>query len=187
MSKTSFWFFVGLAWCMTGPAAAQEVSGQGQVWKIVRDGLKLEIQALALDQVLGFAIGRGFSSRDANFAARTGCIFRSNIGNAAPGAEQPAITLDLTKWRITVSGTEQAMMTRERWDRIWAMRKAPEAPKIAFHWALFPTHQSHAPGDYNWGFLSMGMPPGTLFDLDIHWRHGGKSFSHSFKGLKCGT
>ncbi len=181
---------VGLGVCLTlasAQVAAQQASGQGEVFKFAGHGLRLEIQALARDQVQGFAIGRGFSAKDAAFAADRGCVFRSNIGNAAGRAGAPVLELDLGQWRVRTGGQTQALLDRAQWDGIWRQRKVAEAARIAFRWALFPSRQRHAPGDYNWGFLSMGLKPGTRFDLDIAWRYDGKAFSHSFKGLVCGT
>lgn len=156
-------------------------SAMAQKWQ--EFGLSLDIEALEPDQVRAFFTGRGFSSEEAGFVATNGCIFRSAIGNAGTNKTDPEISIDLTEWRINERGQ---VKIREDWDAVWKKRGADEDAQTAFHWAIFPTRQNFGPTDYNWGFLSFGLSPGTSFDLEIIWRLGRQKHVKQMKALKCG-
>ena len=158
----------------------------GPVVKWQEEGLRFEVAPLGLDQVRGFFIGRGFSAENADFLAAKGCVFRSAIGNAGTSKSDPAVELDLSKWSIQSSAGNGVLRVREKWQSEWKTRGVSEEAQTAFYYALFPTRQSFGPTDYNWGMISFALPPGTLFDLEVHWRTGGKPFSKQIRGLKCG-
>ena len=164
-------------------ANAQE---QPKFRKYSGNGLKLEVAPLGLDQVRGFFIGRDFSPKDADFIAKTGCIFRSSIGNAGKNADESKITVQLGKWQVIYNGEITSVKTREIWADIWTGRNLAETPKIAFHWALFPTLQNYKPSDYNWGLISFALPPESVFDLQLVWLQDGVEQKHILKDLKCG-
>lgn len=154
---------------------------------LARDGLRLEMAPLSLDQVRAFAVARGLSAHDAEAVAATGCIFRSSVGHESSSAAAPALAVRLTEWRVKAIGNpETAMWTRERWDEVLRGRNAAADAAVALHWALVPTEQEYGPSDYNWGFLSFGLPPGSEFDLEIAWHVGGKRHTARFDGLRCG-
>ncbi len=164
-------------------ASAQQ---QPQFQKYSGNGLKLEIAPLTLDQVRAFFIGRDFQPNDANFIAETGCVFRSAIGNSGESANDPEVVVQLAKWRVLADGQITGLKTRELWADVWKSRGVRETPAIAFHWALFPTLQQYQPSDYNWGLISFALPPGTRFDLELHWMHKGVEQKHMLKALECG-
>jgi len=164
-------------------ASAQE---QAVSHKWSGDGLKIELAPLGLDQVRAFFIGREFLTKDADFIAKTGCIFRSAIGNAGTKPDNPAIVIELKKWRVLRDGQVSALKTREVWAKVWQSRGVAETPRVAFHWGLFPTKQRHQPTDYNWGLISFDLPPGEKFDLELHWSLAGIEQSHMLKNLECG-
>ncbi len=164
----------------------QSMQAQESSHKWSGRGLRIELAPLGLDQVRAFFIGREFSAEDANHIAETGCIFRSAIGNAGETVEDPAITIALKKWRVIREGKTTGLKTREDWARHWQARGVAETPQIAFHWALFPTRQSHRPTDYNWGMISFNLPPGTRFDLELHWTRAGEEQMHRLENLECG-
>ncbi len=173
--------------CVPAQSLAQET---GPAIKWSGNGLRLELAPLPFDNVRAFFIGRGFSSKDADFIAQTGCVFRSAIGNAGSATSDPAITIKLKKWQIihreTSDESAKSLMTREDWAKVWNERKIAETPKVAFHWALFPTEQQYNPTDYNWGMITLGLPPGTKFDLQVVWSKAGVEQRHLMKNLECG-
>jgi len=162
---------------MHAQQVAKKYSGQG---------LKLEIAPLGLDQVSAFFIGRDFSPIHADFIAKTGCIFRSAIGNAGKNADDPKIKVQLGKWQVISNGKITGVKTRENWADIWAIKKIDETPKIAFHWSLFPTLQQYQPSDYNWGLISFALAPGATFDLKLHWTQNDVEQMHVLKNMECG-
>ncbi len=168
------------------PAQFASAQQQPQPRKYSGNGLKLEIAPLTLDQVRAFFIGRDFQPNDANYIAETGCIFRSAIGNSGDSINDPLVVVQLAKWRVIVDGQVSGVKTRELWAGVWESRGVGETPAIAFHWALFPTLQQYQPSDYNWGLVSFALPPGTNFDLELHWMHNGLEQKHMLKALECG-
>ncbi|MCP4933559.1 MAG: hypothetical protein GY927_05000 [bacterium] len=168
------------------PANAQSADLNTSVIKWSGGGLKLELQAMPLDLVRAFFLGRGFSAIDADYIAKTGCIYRSALGNNGVKSGDPATVIELTKWRIIGPKEPQVIQTRQQWAKIWDNRKVSKNAKVAFHWALFPTSQSYRSSDYNWGMISFNMPPGTRFDLEVRWRSGDVEKNKMLKKLECG-
>lgn len=149
------------------------------------NGLRLEVQALTLDQTRAFFLGRGFDGTTADEIARTGCFFRSDMGNASGVSGDPVVELDLARWRVERGAGSHPPRLREDWRELWKTRGIAPAPRTAFHWALFPTRQSFSPGDYNWGMITMGLEPGSRFRLQVSWRRGGRAESTVLNGLEC--
>lgn len=176
---------LALALVISGPAAAQR---EPTPVRIERDGLKLELAPLAAEQVRAFFVARGFSSAHAEHIVATGCVFRSAIGSAFAKAGDPEVRAALAEWRVVIPG-EPAWppRTREDWEKVWMDRGVGEEPATAFYWSLFPTDQTFAPTDYNWGFLTFGLPPGTRFAVELRWSSAGKNYSTQLEGLECGT
>ena len=50
---------------------------------------------------------------------------------------------------------------------------------------MFPTRQQFHPGDYNWGLTAFGIPPGSVFDLEVSWQEGGSHRSGKITGIVC--
>jgi hypothetical protein len=152
-----------------------------------RDGLKLETAPLQPDQVRAFFLARGFSAADAEHVVTQGCVFRSAIGNAHAEAGAPEVVIALGAWKVTpAGGGARAPRTREDWDADWKTRGVGDDAATAFHWSLFPTEQTFAATDYNWGFLTFGLEPGTRFTLDLVWLSAGRTFTATLEGLECG-
>ncbi len=168
------------------PLLAQSVSFQTEPVKWSGKGLKVELQAMPLDLVRAFFLGRGFDSDNADHIARTGCIFRSAMGHASSKPDAPPITVELAKWRVITQSGEQAPKTRQNWEKTWKTRTVSEAAKAAFYWAFFPTRQTYQAADYNWGMISFALPPGTKFDLEIRWLKGDAEQSVKLTELECG-
>lgn len=155
--------------------------------RLERDGLKIELAPLAPDQVRAFFAARGFASQDVEHIVATGCVFRSAIGSAFVRAGDPEVTAALAEWRITSAGEAQRPpRNREDWEAVWKKRGVGEEAATAFYWSLFPTEQTFAPTDYNWGFLTFGLSTGTRFDLDLRWSSASKVYSARLEGLTCG-
>lgn len=177
-------FRLALAMQALSPLAAN-AEETGTV-RIERDGLKLEMAPLGADPVRAFFLARGFAAADAQHIVDTACMFRSAIGTAETAAGSPEVTVPLTEWSVKLAGGEAiAPKSREDWEEVWKARGVAEDAATAFYWALFPTEQTFYPTDYNWGFLTFGLPRGTTFDLTLVWRTGGTSHTTTIKGLQC--
>jgi hypothetical protein len=168
-------------------ALSWQIAEAGEPFRYERDGLKLELAPLAPDQVRAFFTARGFTAADADHIVATGCVFRSAIGSAFRKPDDPEVRTALAEWRVTPAGeSARPPRTREDWETDWRQRSVGEEPATAFYWSLFPTEQTFAPTDYNWGFLTFGLPPGTRFAVELRWSSAGKIYSTQVERLECG-
>ena len=152
-------------------------------WIWEQDGISIQLIQRLPDQTRAFFIGRGFSTRNANLISQA-CVFQSIFRN---DGTQP-IHYDLDQWSIQPAGkTPDALplQTRERWEKIWRTNKTNPAALIAFRWSLLPTRQAFEPGDYNWGMISFGLPPGKTFDLPLSLSVNGKMVTGSIPAIVC--
>lgn len=163
-------------------AAAQDANN---VFRWTGDGLRLELAALSGEQVEAFFIGRGFEVAAAALIAAEGCVFRSDVGHLSDQPDATPVTVDLSTWQIIAGETEHTLRTRADWAPVWRQRNVEPGPRTAFKWALFPTRQTFGPGDYNWGMITFGRPPGTRFDLKIRWQMGQATHEAVLTGLEC--
>ncbi len=181
-----------LAALMVAPtliAAQTPPPAQSPARKFEQDGLKIELAALPPDTTRAFFMGRGFARKDADHLVAKACVFRSAIGSAFSKAGSPAVSIDLKQWQVLSAGHDKggaAPPRREDWSPVWQARGLSEDAKVAFYWALFPTRQTFAAGDYNWGMLTFGLPAGTKFSLKLVWRTGGTKHETMLKDLTCG-
>ncbi len=135
------------------------------------------------DQTRAYLLARGFAAGRADFVA-TRCMFQSMFKNTGSQGD-PAVSINLDDWRVHAAGPQKHMLTREYWKQEWAQREISGSAAIAFEWSLLPTRQVYAPGDYNWGMTSYGLPPGTRFDLDFSWTTDGKLLQGRLNGVEC--
>ena len=178
-----------LAWLVLAlpVAAAAEPVRQYQdqetgldAWEWQAEGIKLQqIQRLP-DQTRAFFLGRGFSREDAGHIGAA-CVFQTIFYNQG---EQP-VTLDLTEWRAVAGGAEQPLKSTAAWQQDWEARNSPQAARIAFQWALFPTTQEFAPGDWNMGMVTYPLPPGATLALHFVWHAGSERHAAVLPGLRC--
>jgi hypothetical protein len=149
-------------------------------WEWREAGVVLRLVQRLPDQTRAFFQARGFSSATADRIANA-CIFQTIFRNES---EQP-LSYSLDDWRVLRQGASGQLMTRERWDAAWQEGEASQAARIALRWALLPTRQRFEPGDYNWGMTGFGLPPGSVFDLELVLRLGGEQVTRSIDGIVC--
>ena len=142
------------------------------------------------DQTRAFFIGRGLSSAAADLIGRS-CVFQAIVRNRAQadGAGAPGprgdLAIDLATWRLEAGAGPQALPPKEGWEPRWEAMGESTVARIALRWSLFPSTQTFRPGDYNWGMIAFGVPPGTRFDLTLAWNLGGEPQSAVLRGLVC--
>jgi len=156
-------------------------------WALNNDAFGLELIQRLPDQTRGFFQGRGFSRQVADQIA-TECVLQT-IGknNSSASTGKKSIQYNLQDWKVSVGGHLQGIKLKEQWEREWGDDpQISNAARIAFRWATFPTQQEFEPGgDFNWGMISFGLPPGTEFDLKVRWTQNGKAQSHWIKHIEC--
>ena len=170
---------------IAGVERGQDENGL-QSWHLQQGALSLKLIQRTPDQTRAFFLARGFPREAANEIA-IACVLQT-IGRNLSGAEKPvSLGYDLHDWHIRHQGKLQPIRLKEDWAEAWKNRpEIPEAARIAFRWATFPTRQQFEPGgDYNWGMTSFGLPPGSRFDLQLRWQENGQPKSAWIENLQC--
>jgi hypothetical protein len=92
----------------------------------------------------------------------------------------------LADWRYLSAGEPpRSIRSKDEWESIWSGLDVGEGARIAFAWAQFPTEQRFAPGDWNQGMTTYGVPRGGQFDLQFVWRAGDRSLSGKLEQVRC--
>lgn len=137
------------------------------------------------DQTQGFFQARGFP-KDIAIDIATSCVFQTIARNVSQKATDDAISISLSEWQVRVDGKIKPVKLKETWDKQWPDEQVTRTSRLAFRWATFPTQQTFEPGgDYNWGMTSFGLPPGTVFDLHVFWKQGGKQKDLWVNSMQC--
>jgi hypothetical protein len=171
------------------PLAAEIIRGADaetglRKWHLVESRLEVELVQRLPDQTRGFFMARGFSPAIADEIA-VSCIFQTIVRNTGNQADAVAVSIDLAQWRVIRADGEQGVRLKEPWIASWPENAVSEASRLAFQWALFPTRQEFLADDYNWGMTAFGLPPGTVFDLDLVWQEDGKVRSTRIAAIEC--
>ena len=102
-----------------------------------------------------------------------------NIGRAPS-------THRLADWGYERAGQRpRAIRSKTEWERLWQRLGVSESARIAFNWAQFPATQTFAPGDWNQGMTTYGVPRGGQFDLRFAWRANGRIHSGKLEQVTC--
>jgi hypothetical protein len=171
-----------------GPAAAavQQISEEGSGlpgWQWQGEGAAFTFNQRLPDQTRAFFQGRGFTPQQAEPLARD-CVFQAIIRNGAEAAA--AMTLNLAEWRVhPAGGSAQPLKLEAQWQEEWERTGVSQPARIAFRWALFPTTQRFAPGDWNMGMITLGLPPGSRFDLEVVWHRAEQEQRQRFPAMQC--
>ena len=140
-------------------------------WHLQQHDFSLQLIQRLPDQTRAFFQARGFSKKVADQIA-THCVLQAIGKNTSHAPDGASIEYNLADWQVRVNGQLQRIKLKSDWEREWAQdRSVSKASRIAFRWATFPSQQNFEPdGDFNWGMISFGLPPGSQFDLKVVWR-----------------
>lgn len=176
---------------LASAARAAEVSRHDQTasglqgWLIEDHNIHIELNPLRLDQVRAFYLGRGFSEEMTEQIA-TACVFQTVIRNISAPDQEVSIDVDLADWRLVEGQVQLPLTGKDEWLRKWAAAGAGRAAQLAFRWATFPARQSFKlTGDYGWGMILFGKPPGEQFDLLIRWRVNDQAAERLVTAMRC--
>ncbi len=151
-----------------------------RTWQWVHEGVSLRLVQRLPDQTRAYLLGRGFPAAAADEAA-TSCFFGTMFRNDGT----VPLDFDLTTWKVVQKGKETRMFVREHWKTNLQENAIPKAARIALHWSLMPTQQHFEPGDYNWGMMVFGLPPGQSFDLHMQLKLDENPLAVTISGLQC--
>ncbi len=150
-------------------------------WETRAHGVHLQLTQILPDQARAFYINRGFPAETVERYARS-CVYMTVLRNdAAPGE----VVFRLADWRVVSEGQARPPIRIEEWMAYWDGLGLPEPARIAFRWAQFPPEQEYAPGEWNQGMLTTGLPPGGRFDLIARWSVAGKQYEGKLEDVHC--
>lgn len=154
-------------------------------WQFREGALDLQLVQRLPDQTRAFFMGRGFDADSMDRFARA-CVFQAIVRNATPAdAAGPALAMDLEHWRVDHGDLPAPLPLEPEWQQRWEASGQSKQARIAFRWALFPTQQVFRPGDYNWGMIPLGPPPGAVVGLDLAWHEDGQLRRGRIPGIQC--
>lgn len=149
-------------------------------WEWQHQGVRVRLVQRLPDQTRAFFLARGFDAASADKIG-TACVFQTIFRNE--GSKR--VGFDLGHWRLLQGGVESGLHTREVWEQHWEGTNVDRQARVALNWSLLPTQQQFEPGDYNWGMTSFGLPPGSVFDLQLKMVLSGKSIEGEVPGIIC--
>ncbi len=152
-----------------------------RTWRWSGDGVSLRLTQLLPDQVRGFYQARGFGAAEADLIARA-CVFQTVMKNEA--SANP-VEVNLAEWWVEVEDDKKPLKLEQQWQQQWERLEVPQTARLAFRWALFPTVQSFANGDWNMGMTMFALPPSTVFDLHVNWQVGERSHEAVVRDVEC--
>ncbi len=179
------------------PAASVQVSVDAnnlKSWHFQSGPLSLTLVQRLPDQTRAFYLARGFSQHDAN-AIATQCVMQTIVKNLANSPTDAEVLVKLADWRVRLEQAEKPIKLKEEWLQSWRLRnrqdknqldKVKKSAMVAFKWSTFPTRQIFQPeGDYAWGMITIGLPPGSRFDLKLVWYENGQQKQYWLNQVEC--
>ncbi len=152
-----------------------------RTWRWAGNGVSLRLTQILPDQVRGFYQARGFNAEDAESIART-CVFQTVMRNESSTRR---VEIDLRKWWIEIDDRRRTIKIEQQWQQDWERRGVSPSARVAFRWALFPTVQTFARGDWNMGMTTFALPASSQFVLHFNWRSDGQRYEYALRGLEC--
>ncbi len=174
--------------CLPGAAMAGGVSVRSGTdpetglrwWRWQADGVSVYLAQRLPDQTRAFFLARGFDRASADRVAAA-CVLQLEIRSLGAGV----VEADLRRWRSLGRDGSRPLLLREEWERRWRAAGLPRAQRIAFRWALFPSRVRYGPGDYNWGMIVLGRPPGSRVDLVLRLAVDGRPVAPVIPDVEC--
>ena len=155
-----------------------------QKWHFIDGDIEIELVQRLPDQSRALFMKHEFS-RDVVEELALSCMMQTIIRNSGKSGSGQAVSIDLTGWRMQHKGVTSGLRLKEQWLASWSDEQASPAARLVIRWGLFPTRQEYLPGDYNWGLTTYGIAPGSVFDLAVSWKEGGKQRSGKISNIAC--
>jgi len=143
------------------------------LWENHSHGVSFSLKQIVPIAVKSFYLNRGFTENQIK-AYSFSCVFAAILrNNNAPGK----IHFISNNWKVLVNGEIHPLVSTEQWLQGFSNNNAKKSALIAFRWAQFPHEQEYEPGgDWNQGMLSIGLPPGSQFDIIADWDINNKKY-----------
>ena len=156
-------------------------SGAGS-WEIQSSGVTFFLSQIMPLQLKAFYSNRGFSLEQIEPYVQS-CVYMTVLRN---DAAEGTIHFVRQNWLVHVDGEPHPLVPVSEWVDGFRSAGIKNSALVAFRWAQFPPEQYYEPGgDWNQGMLSMGLEPGTRFDVTARWDIDGKEFEATLEGVHC--
>ena len=179
-------FLVAMFFYASASAAPQKesvdsVTGAG-TWATKNNGVYFSLTQILPEQARAFYVNRGFSVEQINEYAAS-CVYMTVLRNdSAPDT----IHFISNTWEVVVNGEKKSLVSVNDWLSRLHQLAVKKPALIAFRWAQFPPEQEYEPGgDWNQGMLSVGLSPGSTFDVVARWDIQGKEYQTTLTGVHC--
>ena len=153
-------------------------------WRFTDGDIGIELIQRLPDQTRALFMQHEFS-REVIEELALSCMFQTIIRNTGKSETDQPVAIDLRQWHMQHAGKETGIVIKDTWLDAWSEADAGPAATLVVRWGMFPTQQEFLPGDYNWGLTAYGIPPGSVFDLDVAWREGKQTRSGRITGIQC--
>lgn len=151
-------------------------------WTTKSHGVNFSLTHILPDQLRAFYVNRGFTLEQAESFA-TSCVYMTVMRN-----DKAAGTIHFIKknWSVIANQKPHTLVSVDRWMQMLKKEKVKKSALLAFQFAQFPPEQEFEPGgDWNQGMLSIGLSPGSFFDLIVRWDIDGKSYETPLEKVQC--
>ena len=156
-------------------------SGAG-AWEIQVAGVTFFLSQILPLQLKAFYLNRGFSLEQIDPFVQS-CVYMTVLRN---DAAEGTIHFVRNNWSVSVDGRPHPLVPVSEWLDRFESAGIKKSALLAFRWAQFPPEQSYEPGgDWNQGMLSMGLEPGTEFDVTARWDIDGEEYEATLEGVHC--
>lgn len=151
-------------------------------WEINEHGVNFSLTQILPQQAQAFYVNRGFTLKQIE-SYTSSCVFMAVLRNDnAPGT----IHFVRKNWSVLVDGKSHHLLSVDDWLQRLTETNIKKSALIAFRWAQFPSEQKYEPGgDWNQGMLSVGLPPGSVFNLIARWDIDGKPYETKLQEVYC--
>ena len=144
-------------------------------WKSQGDPLALEFIQVLPDYVRAVYSSRGLPKEIVDKVSGY-CVFGTILHNRSDGP----VSYRVSDWRyITPDGKRHSIRTKSEWVQEW------RDMGVAFRWSMLPDDQTFEVGDWGQGFTTIGLMPGSRFDLEYSWRVNDSLSSRTIQGVEC--
>jgi len=144
-------------------------------WKSSGDALELELIQVLPDYVRAVYSSRGLPGEIVDNVSSF-CVFGTILHNRS---EAP-LAYRVADWRyITQDGARHSIRTKSEWVRKW------RDMGVAFRWSMLPDDQTFEIGDWGQGFTTIGLEPGSRFDLEYSWRVNDETQTRIMEEVEC--
>jgi len=144
-------------------------------WKSQGDALELEFLQVLPDYVRAVYSSRGLP-REIVDKVSGYCVFGTILHNRSEGP----VAYRVADWRyITPDGERHRIRTKSEWVQEW------RDMGVAFRWSMLPDDQTFEVGDWGQGFTTIGLAPGSRFDLEYTWRVNDTTYTRTIEGVEC--